>query len=74
MKLVKSNGGYSVAVYNPRSAKAGFTAQKLLQEKRADYMAAADYTAGSAMERLVCLILDRMSAGAALEDLEGTIQ
>ncbi len=74
MKLVKSNGGYSVAVYNPKSAKAGFTAQKLLNEKRADYMAAADYSSGSAMEKLIRLILNRMSADAALAELEGTVQ
>lgn len=74
MKLVKTNGGHSIAVYNPQSAKAGFAAQKLLNEKRAGYMAEADYREGSSMEHMVHLILNRMSADAALEDLEGTVQ
>jgi len=74
MKLVKANGGHSIAVYNPKSAKAGFAAQKLLNEKRAGYMAEADYSEGSSMERIVQLVLNRMSAEAALEDLEGTVQ
>lgn len=74
MKLVKVNGGRSVAVYNPSSAKAALTAEKLLNEGRADFMAGTDYSQGGVMEELVHRILDEMSANACLEDLEGTIQ
>ncbi len=71
MRLVKEYGGKSIAVYNPNSAKAGMTAQRLMNEGRADFMCSAAYTEGSDMENLVKMILDHMAADAKLEDLEG---
>jgi len=38
MRLVKEYGGKSIAVYNPSSAKAGMIADRLIREKRADFM------------------------------------
>ena len=74
MRVVTMNGGKAIAVYNPQSAKAAFTAERLLNEKRANYMAPADYSAGSTMEKLVRMILQEMGARAQLEELEGIIQ
>ena len=74
MRLVKMNGGRSIAVYNPQSAKAGLIAERLLREGRANFMAGCDYTKDSTMEKLVKKILLEMSAHAQLEDLEGIIQ
>ena len=74
MKLVTTNGGRTIAVYNPNSAKAGLTAQRLLTEKRANFMAESDYSEGSTMERLIQMILQEMSAHSRLEDLEGIVQ
>ncbi len=74
LKLVKVNGGRSVVVYNTGSAAAGFAAERLLNEKRADFIAPADYTPESKMDRLVHHILDEMSANAVLEDLEGVME
>ena len=73
MKLVKANGGKSIAVYNPASAAAGFAAAKLINENRADFIAPADYTKGEKMYRLVTCMLDEMSAAAKLEDYERVI-
>ncbi|MBO7703618.1 MAG: haloacid dehalogenase-like hydrolase [Solobacterium sp.] len=74
MKLVKMNGGRSIAVYHPNSAKAGLTAQRLLSEKRADFMAPSDYSEGKELEQLVKMILDEMSSRARLQDLEGVVR
>ena len=71
MKIVREYGGSSVAVYNPGSKKAEKTARKLIDDGRATYMAAADYSENSDMEILMKKIIDRMKAESALEDLEG---
>lgn len=71
MRLVKEYGGKAIAVYNPESEKARATAEKLIDDGRANYMAAADYTAGSDMEILMQKIIDHMKADARLEELEG---
>ncbi len=71
MRLVKEYGGKSIVVYNPSSAKAGMIADRLIREKRADFMSAADYREGKDMEVLVRLILDHMAADTRLQQLEG---
>lgn len=74
MRVVKMNGGRSIAVYNPSSAKAALTAERLLNEKRANFMAPTDYREGETLDRLVKRILDEMSVNSSLEDLEGVVQ
>jgi len=71
MRLVKQYGGKSVVVYNPDSARAGITANHLIEDGRADFMICADYREGSGMDQLIKMILDHMAADARLEDLEG---
>ena len=71
MKLVKANGGKAVAVYNTNSAAAGFAAEKLIRENRADFIAPADYTEGEKIDTLVKRMIDEMSAAAALEPENG---
>ncbi len=71
MRLVKLYGGRSIAVYSSRSKKARETAEKLINDGRADYMCQADYSENSDMENLMKMILDHMDADAALADLEG---
>lgn len=61
MKLLKSKGGHSFCVYSPISEKAKKTALKLFNEKRVDYLAPADYTEGSDLDRLVKGILIKIS-------------
>jgi hypothetical protein len=73
MKLVKSNGGKAVAVYNTNSAAAGFAAEKLIRENRADFIAPADYTEGEKIDTLVKRMIDEMSAAAALEEYKGVM-
>ena len=73
MKLVKTYGGRSIAVYNETSQKAYDTACKLIRDGRANYTAKADYTEGSRMESLVFRILDHMKTDASLEEEEGKL-
>ena len=71
MRLVKEYGGKSIVVYNPASARAGMTADRLIREGRANYMSAADYREGKDMENIVKMILDHIGADEKLMELEG---
>ncbi len=59
MKLVKVNGGYSIAVFaegEPEGVKS------LIDEGRVDFIEAADYSEGSELESTVGIILNKMAA------------
>ncbi len=58
MKLVKVNGGHSVAVYSSDDD----TAHEIMQQGRVDYMAKTDYRAGEKLENTVFAILDLIKA------------
>ena len=66
MKLVNSNGGHSIGVYN-------FETQdktkvfKMLRENRIKYFAPADYREGSSLEGLIKNIVDRTKTNEVLE-------
>ena len=59
MKLVKVNGGQSIAVY-PRQRKNKVV--ELLRNNRVNYLALADYSEGSELDGLVKQIIDQMVA------------
>ena len=59
MKLVKTNGGHSIAVY---SEKRRATANRMLREGRVDFALPADYSKGRALEKAVFLTLDQIAA------------
>ena len=61
MKLVKSNGGYSIAVYHEANK---VKVDELLKDNRVDFIALADYTENSELDKTVKDILAKM----ALED------
>lgn len=64
MKLVKVNGGHSVAVYSDKKE----TAHSIMQQGRIDYIAPADYQEGSKLENTVFAILDHIRAQNILLD------
>jgi hypothetical protein len=64
MALTKKSGGHTVAVYQP-SGKGRDTCVKLLNAGRADFIAAADYRAGSKLSRRVELLVDAIVADIA---------
>jgi phosphoserine phosphatase len=61
MKLVKVNGGKSIAVYPKGDARAAGKVRELLREDRVDYILAADYRKGQGLERTVRDIIARMA-------------
>ena len=65
MALTKKNGGYAVAVYDARDRRGRATCVKLLNAGRVDFVAPADYRAGTALARRVELLLDAIVAGVA---------
>ena len=58
MKLVKTNGGHSVAVYQKGQKN---KVEDLLIHKRVDFISLADYSPDQELDRLVKRIIDRMS-------------
>jgi len=65
MALTKKAGGHTVAVYDRRKKTSRPTCVKLLRAGRADFIAEADYRAGSKLSRRVELLLDAIIAGIA---------
>ena len=61
MKLVKSEGGHSIAVYEPDKEKQTGTARRLLKDGRVNFIAPAVYTPHSMMEELVKTIIDQVA-------------
>jgi hypothetical protein len=63
MALTKKNGGHAVAVYEGDRGRA--TCTKLLHAGRVDFIAQADYRAGSRLAKRVQLLLDAIIADIA---------
>lgn len=65
MKLVNTNGGHSIGVYDP--AKGPAKVKKMLAENRIRYIAAADFREGGELDGLLENIIKKTSAYEALE-------
>lgn len=57
MRLVKAEGGYSIAVYNPERVGAADKARSLHSDGRVQFIAPADYREGQPLHRIVSLLL-----------------
>ncbi|MEK7485363.1 MAG: HAD family hydrolase [Planctomycetota bacterium] len=68
-RLVKDRGGYSVAVYKPRTGDARKNALKLVKDGRVNFVAPADYSDGSELDRIVKGIIDKVTADRYVEKL-----
>jgi len=68
MKLIMVNGGYSIAVYDPKTNNKN-KAYKMMREKRIKFYAPADYSEGKELDFIVKSIIDRTSANEKLENL-----
>lgn len=60
MRLVKSQGGHSIAVYNPAHRGSFEAMRQLIDEGRATYVCPADYTEGGEIDKLVKTIIDKI--------------
>lgn len=67
MKLVKSQGGYSIAVHDG-SRRKGKCSEKLLNEDRVNFVARADYRGGSPLDRQVRRVIEKIAAEKRVED------
>lgn len=59
-RLVKEQGGHSIAVYKPKSSKSKST--KLKTDGRVNFVTRADYKEGSELDRIVKGIIDKIQA------------
>ncbi|MCD7969883.1 MAG: haloacid dehalogenase-like hydrolase [Alistipes sp.] len=69
MRLVKAQGGHSIAVYNPASKANKAASEKLLRDNRVSYVCEADYTDDSHIDTVVKTIIDKIAADRRLEVL-----
>lgn len=67
MKLVKTQGGYSIAVHNGDPRKARGT-EKLLNEDRVNFVAKADYKEGSDLDIQVKRVIEKIVAEGKVEE------
>lgn len=66
MKLVKLNGGHSVAVYSSDDD----SAREIMNQGRVDYLAKADYSPGSKIENTVFAILDEIKTNHTITQIK----
>jgi len=62
MKLVKEQGGHSIAVYNPDDSQKKSVSVKLIADNRVNFACPADYPEASEMVTVVRTILDKIKA------------
>ena len=60
MKMVKANGGYSIAVYKPNDSSKKRTAEKLILDDRVNFVCPADYRENQDIYKVVTTILEKM--------------
>lgn len=68
MKLVKSNGGQSIAVYDQEKGKEA--AEALKKADRVNFVAAADYGPGSDIEMIVQAIIKKIQAVEEMQSFQ----
>jgi len=73
MLTLKSDGGHSIAVYQPKVPSSCQSAQLLLDDKRADFAAPADYREGKAVETYVKALIDKIAADTRIHQLKKKI-
>ena len=68
MKLVNTNGGHSIGVYNSKT-KDKSKVFRMLEENRIKYYEPADYKKDSKLENLIKMIIDRTASNELLEEV-----
>ena len=66
-RLVKEQRGHSVAVYKPSTRNARRSAEKLITEGRVNFIAPANYSENSEMDKFVKGIIDKVAADVGLK-------
>ena len=69
MKLVKQNGGYSVAVYKPDDEKKQRKAEQLILDERVNFVSPANYRLNGEVYSIVTVILDKIKSDYDFDNL-----
>ena len=69
MKLVKQNGGYSVAVYTPDDEKKQRKAEQLILDGRVNFVSPANYRLNGEVYSIVTVILDKIKSDYDFDNL-----
>lgn len=70
MKLIKQQGGKSIAVYKPRVKKKKQSAERLVQDKRVNFACAADYSKGGDIYNIVEAIIRQIKSNYDFSQME----
>lgn len=70
MKMVKVNGGHSIAVYNASKKGKKDKALKLIEENRVNIVANADYSNNKTIDKYIKLIINKIESDNNLRKLE----
>jgi len=68
-RLVKEQRGHAIAVYKPSTRGAKGKAEKLVKEGQVNFIAPANYSENSDLDRFVKGIIDKVAADGALRQL-----
>ncbi len=68
-RLVKEQGGHSIAVYKPNTRNAKRRAEKLVEDGRVNFIAPASYGEGSEMDIFIKGVIDKAAADGILKQL-----
>lgn len=71
MRLVKNQGGHSIAVYGKGKRGARNKALKLVEEGRTNLATTADYTDGSAIDHAIKAMIDKVIADRTIAEANG---
>ncbi|OIP83004.1 MAG: phosphoserine phosphatase [Porphyromonadaceae bacterium CG2_30_38_12] len=69
MKLVKEQGGHSIAVYQPGKIDKKKRASKLINENRVNFVCQADYSEDKEIDKVVKTIIGKIKADSDFNDL-----
>ncbi|MGL6196073.1 MAG: HAD family hydrolase [Thermoguttaceae bacterium] len=70
MKLVKDQGGFSIAVYPSHPKNLKDAAAKLLSDGRVNFCSVADYTEKSSLDDIMKAVIKRISAEVEIKNLQ----
>lgn len=70
MRLVKSSGGHSIAVYNPDQKGARKEMGSLIRDNRVNHVCPADYTDGSELDTVVKTVIQKIDLDDRLKQME----
>lgn len=68
-RLVKEQRGHAIAVYEPATRGARGRAEKLVKEGRVNFIAPANYSEGSKIDKIVKGIIDKVATDVTLKQL-----